>query len=434
MRLRCKSALLMYAILVGAAVPVAGEEPFFDGTFDEACRVAKEKNKVIMIDFYTTWCGPCRMLDRYTWPDAKVKQWLTENTVPMKVDAERNRELAFRYKVRSYPTMVFLKADGVEISRTVGFQQPTMFLTNAARIIAPKEAVVGNPAISNVKPVMAANPNMLDRMKRGRELAAAGKPAEALADWLWCFDNGESEGPGLTRIRLTTLLTEIANLGKTYPPAQAALQKRRDAAEKTLLAEKVAADDPEAVKNLTMTALEFASINRATGEVDRTIAVHEALNDRGEPGRDLQRAMFNDMLDVLLRTRRYQDIVNLAGDVFDRVNEKIARYEENGRRQSGLNRKSQENLALYLRQQVVAEAGKYYEALLGTGRLNEAEQLADRVLKFDPSATAYMTLVEHAVRAKAYDPAKSLIARAEKALRPGEASMVRKAGSGMPQS
>lgn len=431
MRAVLSRVLLVCAAVAGAGAGVSAEEPFFDGSFDEACRLAKEKNKVVMIDFYTTWCGPCRMLDRYTWPDAKVKEWLKANTVPMKLDAERNRELAWRYKVRSYPTMVFLKPDGVEISRTVGFQQPTPFLMNAARIIAPQTPVAAAPAAA--RPGEVPPLNMLDRMKRGRELMAAGKNAEALSEWLWCFDHGEKEGPGLTRIRLSTVPTEIAGLGKSYPPALEELRKRRDVAEKTLLAAE-GPNEPGATTNLTLTAKELASLNRALGDADRSIAVLEALSERGDLGRALQQAMFSDLLDLLLRSRRYQEIVLLAGDVFTIIDERIARCEENDKRESKLDQRARQNLALYLRQQVVADAGKLYEALLGAGRLNEADTLAERVLKFDSSPTAFVVLVEHAKRAKAFDSAKALIDRAQNTLTQGEASMVRKAGAGLPQS
>src|SRR5690242_12595979 len=75
------------------------------------------------------------------------------------------------------------------------------------------------------------------RYDRGRELAREGKQAEALAEYLWCFDEGMVKVQSYTGVRLSFLLSEIDRMGKTYTPAWEALMERCDAAEKRLLAD-----------------------------------------------------------------------------------------------------------------------------------------------------------------------------------------------------
>lgn len=426
---------LLWAVSLCAAVvqSASAEAPFFSGTFEEACRVAKEKNKSVMIDFYTTWCGPCKMLDRYTWPDAGVKQWLEAHTIPMKVDAERNRELAARYKIRSYPTMVFLNANGVELARTVGFQQPKTFLANAANIIKSQQPAVepktANAAKPATPPIDTGASRLLDRMKQARELAAAHKHAEALAEFLWCFDQGAAEGQGYTRLRLGTLLKEIVALGAHYPPALDELKRRRDLLEQAIRTGGEM-DQVAAARNV----VDFSAINRELGESDKTFAIFELLGGRGAAGQALQQAMFNDVLDYLLQAKRYDDIVNSAGDVFARTDEKIKQYESAISSRSSMNQRAKDNLAVYLRQQVTIDAGKFYESLLGVGRINEAQDLAGRVVKFDNSSMAYRTLIGHAMRAKAFEAAKELVEQAEKSLPNGDLATIRKAANSLPQS
>ena len=82
---------------------------------------AKKTGKPIFVDFYTTWCGPCKYLDDVTYKDAKFiaesKKW-----VMVKLDAEKgpNDKLAEKYKIEGYPSMLFLKPNGREASRVVG--------------------------------------------------------------------------------------------------------------------------------------------------------------------------------------------------------------------------------------------------------------------------------------------------------------------------
>src|SRR5580765_4969291 len=87
------------------------EGPFQELGFDQALAAAKKDGKVVMIDFFTTWCGPCKRLDKVTWADADVQKWLGEKTVALKIDAEKEAKLADRFDVHAYPTIVFVKAD-----------------------------------------------------------------------------------------------------------------------------------------------------------------------------------------------------------------------------------------------------------------------------------------------------------------------------------
>ena len=65
------STLLMLLIAVNE---LSAQVKFFDGTWEEAKKEAKKKKAPIMLDFYTSWCGYCKKLDRYTFRDSAVTE------------------------------------------------------------------------------------------------------------------------------------------------------------------------------------------------------------------------------------------------------------------------------------------------------------------------------------------------------------------------
>jgi thiol:disulfide interchange protein len=95
--------------------------------YEEAMDKAKEKNRPVMIDFYTDWCSWCKQLDRTTYSDPVVVK-KAERFVSLKIDADDKRPLAARYKVGAFPTILFINPEGIEIHRVVGFRPAEDFL------------------------------------------------------------------------------------------------------------------------------------------------------------------------------------------------------------------------------------------------------------------------------------------------------------------
>ncbi len=97
-------------------------------------RAVSEK-KIVMIDFYTDWCGWCRQFDSSTLSNANVQRAL-ESVVSVRLNAEKDgREAAERFGVDGYPTILFLDASGGEVGRTRGYLDPGSFLAELGHIM-----------------------------------------------------------------------------------------------------------------------------------------------------------------------------------------------------------------------------------------------------------------------------------------------------------
>lgn len=81
------------------------------------------QGKLMMVDFWASWCGPCRMLG----PVIEQLDNQYPDVVVGKVNVDDEQELAMRYGVMSIPTVIFFK-DGKEIDRKVGVMPPEAFV------------------------------------------------------------------------------------------------------------------------------------------------------------------------------------------------------------------------------------------------------------------------------------------------------------------
>lgn len=79
-------------------------------TFEEAMVKARQENKLLFIDCYTDWCGPCKKLDRDFFSDKQVGEFFSRHFVNLKVNMEKDEgaEVAKNYSIQSYPTMLFI--------------------------------------------------------------------------------------------------------------------------------------------------------------------------------------------------------------------------------------------------------------------------------------------------------------------------------------
>ncbi len=115
---------------------------FEDTKMEKIQGLAVEEVKPIFIDFYTDWCAPCKWLEKDAFETELAASYFNKNLVNKKVNAEKGEgiELAQQHSVRAYPTMIFLRPNGQEISRHVGMTTASNLVSMAKKAVQLLEA------------------------------------------------------------------------------------------------------------------------------------------------------------------------------------------------------------------------------------------------------------------------------------------------------
>jgi thioredoxin-like negative regulator of GroEL len=80
-------------------------------SYDAALKVAQAENKLILIDFWATWCKPCTKMDIEVWSDPEIQE-LQDKFVAVKIDIDLDPSTASKYRVRAIPAVMILDAWG----------------------------------------------------------------------------------------------------------------------------------------------------------------------------------------------------------------------------------------------------------------------------------------------------------------------------------
>lgn len=91
-------------------------------TLSDVLDIAEKENKLVFIDFYATWCAPCKMMDQDVFPDKNIAEFFNKNFISYKVDGEKGngQNLAALYDVKAYPTLIWVNTKGRVMARTEG--------------------------------------------------------------------------------------------------------------------------------------------------------------------------------------------------------------------------------------------------------------------------------------------------------------------------
>ena len=149
MNARLLPALVTLALAASALTArAAGAAWLTDAALAQA--KARAERKLVMLEFTgSDWCPPCKKMAAEVFPTPEFRAFAAEHLVPVKLDfpqrpklpaaqQQANDALAMKHKVNAFPTLVFLRADGTEAGRLVGYTDTQSLLQAAGKFVAQK--------------------------------------------------------------------------------------------------------------------------------------------------------------------------------------------------------------------------------------------------------------------------------------------------------
>lgn len=181
-------AAIACVIFATALVPVMAQEKaesgirFFHGSFEELKAKAASEKKPIFMDAFTSWCGPCKWMAKSVFTAEQVGNFYNAGFICAKVDMEKGEgvELAKRFEVNAYPTLLYLNADGQVIHRALGAREAADFIELGKTALDPERNLAGlqKKYLASPRDFSAAYPYFFQLNDAG----GSGLPAE-LEKW-----------------------------------------------------------------------------------------------------------------------------------------------------------------------------------------------------------------------------------------------------------
>ncbi len=175
----------LFALLLTFAVTtsVKADIQFQHGPWQEILAQAGKENKLIFVDAFTSWCGPCKWMAANTFTNDEVATFFNTNFINAKIDMEKGEgpDLAETYNVRAYPTLLFVNATGELVHFAIGALDAAQFLKLGKDVL---------------------DPNFASLAKMKKQFAAGETDREFLATYILSLKEvGESTEAALAKFR-----------------------------------------------------------------------------------------------------------------------------------------------------------------------------------------------------------------------------------------
>lgn len=104
---------------------------FFHGSWNDALASSDKKDKLIFLDAYAAWCGPCKLMAKNTFTEEAVGSFFNENFINVKMDMEKNADgprLSRKFQLTAYPSLYFIDKNEKVVHFALGYHKPNQLI------------------------------------------------------------------------------------------------------------------------------------------------------------------------------------------------------------------------------------------------------------------------------------------------------------------
>ena len=137
--------ILLIALLSTFCLQAQTAINFEPGKWESILSKAKETDKIIFLDAYASWCGPCKRMSKDVFTHAEIAPFYNDNFINAKIDMEKGEgpELARKYQVRAYPTLLYIDGNGEVVHQALGYHDPKQFYELGKKALDPGSRLSG---------------------------------------------------------------------------------------------------------------------------------------------------------------------------------------------------------------------------------------------------------------------------------------------------
>lgn len=344
---------------------------FSDLTLAEAKAQAKQEGKLLLVDFTASWCPPCGEMDKTTWQDPKVVNWIRNNAIAVQIDVDKEQNLAREMSIVAMPSLVVFKDSANEADRTLGFQDSDELLNWLKAVKSGVTAVDRMQKELNVAKGKGGSDEMEARYELARAQLASGRYEDARDNFIWVWQNMAKLTPELAGVRLTFLASEISDLIAKYPSARNSFVKLRDEAQTRNLAD-------------------WVTLNQMLGDDQASFEWFDKVKHDPAQSSKLKDVAFK-LEPLLIRSGRWADAAVFIKEPLVVLKHKFDFAQEMAKETGDVN-------------PFPEDAGRIYACLLAAGRNSEADKVAAESLKLENTTEVKEALVFYAASAGQITP------------------------------
>lgn len=144
-----------------------------DSLLSQALKKSESEGKLLFIDCYTSWCGPCKYLTNTIFPQKEVGDFYNSHFINLSFDMEKGegKNIASKYDIRVYPTLLFLNANGEMVHIGIGSLEANLLIelgktaldSNKNILSLTKKIKSGDKSIETISQYLKAYPIAVDK-------------------------------------------------------------------------------------------------------------------------------------------------------------------------------------------------------------------------------------------------------------------------------